>query len=377
MIEIKNKIYIVIYMTDYNREYCVLCINNLKLIPIKSLEHPNYDCVDINTINNNCTIEYSYCENCFSIQLSKLVDPEILYDKNYFQPLNNSYLWIQHNISFINFIINNLDTDINKSIIEIGSSSFCLGKHLINYYTDYTVFDYSINQAIIYDNVKYIEGNCENYNFPENSNIVMSHVFEHLYNPKVFIKNCCLNKVKNIFITIPSMNDLQQLHVNNQHTFTYTDNDIEYIFGLYNYKLNTKLLWNSNDNSFPCLFFHFTLHNSILDIKRYINESRYIYTYNLLNNKIIIPPNTFLSTCVTGSFIIYNLIENKENIIGIIDLNINKQGKKFGSTNILIYPYEYLKNFDNNTSILIFHQKKNNIISLVKNNNPNINIILL
>ena len=364
-------------MTDYNREYCVLCINNLKLIPIKSLEHPNYDCVDINTINNNCTIEYSYCENCFSIQLSKLVDPEILYDKNYFQPLNNSYLWIQHNISFINFIINNLDTDINKSIIEIGSSSFCLGKHLINYYTDYTVFDYSINQAIIYDNVKYIEGNCENYNFPENSNIVMSHVFEHLYNPKVFIKNCCLNKVKNIFITIPSMNDLQQLHVNNQHTFTYTDNDIEYIFGLYNYKLNTKLLWNSNDNSFPCLFFHFTLHNSILDIKRYINESRYIYTYNLLNNKIIIPPNTFLSTCVTGSFIIYNLIENKENIIGIIDLNINKQGKKFGSTNILIYPYEYLKNFDNNTSILIFHQKKNNIISLVKNNNPNINIILL
>jgi hypothetical protein len=55
---------------------------------------------------------------------------------------------------------------------------------LIEYYKDYTVFDYSLDQAIRRDNVNYIEGNCENFDFPQDSNIIMSHVFEHLYEPK-------------------------------------------------------------------------------------------------------------------------------------------------------------------------------------------------
>jgi hypothetical protein len=107
-------------------------------------DYPIYQCVPIGTINNSWEIEYGYCENCYSVQLMKLADPEILYDKNYFQPLNYTYLWIQHNIAFTKFIIDNLDTDTNNKITEVGSSSFCLGKHLIHYYKDYTVFDYSL-----------------------------------------------------------------------------------------------------------------------------------------------------------------------------------------------------------------------------------------
>jgi len=151
-------------------------------------------------------MKYGYCEKCYSVQLKTLLDPNILYDKNYVQPVSSSYSWVKHNISFISFIINSVN--INKSLIEIGSSTFVLGKHLIEYYKDYTIFDYSLEQTGKKDGVKYIERNCENYNFPENSNIIMSHVFEHLYDPQKFIENCKNNNVENIIISIPNMNDL-------------------------------------------------------------------------------------------------------------------------------------------------------------------------
>jgi len=354
----------------------VLCENS-KLVSFSKFQHPVYECVPINTTNNSWEIEYGYCENCYSVQLIQLGDPAVIYDKNYFQPLNHTYLWIQHNISFIKFIIDNLDTDTNKSIIEIGSSSFCIGKHLIHYYTDYTVFDYSIETANKQDHIKYIEGNCEIYDFPENSNIVMSHVFEHLYEPKKFIQNCSRNKVKNIYIAIPAMDDLNQLHIGIQHTFMYNANDLEYIFGQYNYKLNAQLVWNSVDNAFPCLFFHFTLYDKPIAIERSIIPTRHSYTIELLTNKITIPPNTFLSTCCMFSLNIYNCIENKEDLIGVIDYSVEKIGKKFGNTDLIIYPYEHLKNYNENTHILISHPKKNNIITSVKNANSNINIICI
>jgi hypothetical protein len=125
---------------------------------------------------------YGYCKQCLSVQLKTLLDPNILYDKNYIQPNSASYNWVQHNISFIDFIVKCVNTNI--PLIEVGSSSFVLGRHLIEYYKDYTVFDYSLDQAIRRDNVNYIEGNCENFDFPQDSNIIMSHVFEHLYEPK-------------------------------------------------------------------------------------------------------------------------------------------------------------------------------------------------
>jgi hypothetical protein len=361
-------------MNSHTRPLCILCENS-KLVSFSKLEHPVYECVPIDTINPSWEIEYGYCENCYSVQLMQLGDPVVIYDKNYFQPPHHTYIWIQHNVSFIKFIIDNLNTDIHSSIIEIGSSSFCLGKHLIHYYSDYTVFDYSIEQAKRQSNVKYIEGNCENYNFPENSNIVMSHVFEHLYEPKQFIQNCSKNKVKNVFIAIPSMEDTRQLHIGQQHTFMYNQNDIEYIFGQYNYKRNDSQVWNSIDNAFPCLFFHFTLYDNPIIIEREINTERHLYTVKLLTQKITVPKNTFLSTCGMYGIIVYSCIENKEDVIGVIDYCQEKRGKKFGTTNLIVYPYEYLKNQYINTHILIHHPKKNNIIASVKNANPNIIIL--
>ena len=358
-------------MKEIKRNHCVFC--EKELCSIRKLNQPIYECVEYGT-NVEWVMEYGYCPECFSVQLMSLIDPEILYDEHYFQPLHHSYLWIHHNISFVQFIIEHLNTDTYDSILEIGSSSFCLGKHLIHYYPKYTVFDYTLKNAEQKENIRYIEGNCESYPFTDET-IVLSHVFEHLYNPKAFLQNCTKNKVQNIFIAVPSMEDPEQLHVTNQHTFLYSDKDLEYLFGLSHYKVNKKVSYNSKDHSFPCLFFHFVWTDTIVPIERDLCVTRHNYSCDYLNREIIVPPNTFLATCGMFSLITYAMIVNKENVIGVIDTNKKKQWKRFGNTSLIIYPYEKLHEYGSETSILVFHPKKNNIIQQIRDTNSDIQIL--
>jgi hypothetical protein len=353
------------------RHECVLCDNNKKLLDIKTIKIPLYV---INNPDSKCwNMSYGYCENCYSVQLKTLLDPDILYDKNYIQPVSTSYTWVQHNISFVNFIIKSIN--INKPLIEVGSSSFVLGKHLIEYYKDYTVFDYSIAQAIPQSGVKYIEGNCENYNFPKDSNIIMSHVFEHLYEPKKFIENCRKNSVENIIISIPNTNNLSDFNVFNQHTFLYNDDDIEYIFNKNGYSIIDKLLFNDSDGSFTCLFFHFRLSKNNKNILcRKIIENRHLYSYKFLKDYKV-PEKTFIATAGFTSLCIYSIIENNNEIIGIVDYNKKLQNNLFGNTNIVIQPYEYLKDYSSEYSILVFGYRKPDIIKNIREVNNEIKII--
>ena len=335
-------------MKIYSRTQCVLC--DTELLSFTSFLHPVYDCADK---NEEWTIKYGYCPHCFSVQLMTLADPLVLYDKNYVQPFQ-THLWTQHNLSFVAFIAKHCSP---QPLLEIGSSSFCLGKHLIHYYPDYTVFDYSIEQAIQLPNVTYIEGNCEEYDFTQPC-IVMSHVFEHLYEPKKFIQNCLRNKVKTILLSVPSMEETQ-LHVCSQHTFQYNAQDIVYLFGLYEYKLKELLHWNVNE-SFPCLFYCFTLdgpqHVTQLIEPRHLYSMQYFKPFR-------VPPNTFLTTANMFSVVVYPWIENKEDVIGVVDVNPKKHGKKFSYTSLIVQPIEVLDKPGNTALVL---RQKRTITSIIQ-----------
>jgi len=359
-----------------HRDICVLCHPNSKLLSIKSIKL-SYYLID-NSEEEEYDLTYGYCENCFSVQLMSLLNPEILYDgdKNIL-PFSANYDWIQHNISFIQFVVSCINT--NQPIIEIGSSSFLLGKHLIEFYKDYTVFDISLKTCEKKNNVKYIEGNCENYQFEKDSNILMSHVFEHLYEPKKFIENCFKNQVKNIIISIPNMNTDKSFYITNQHTFLYNDTDIKYIFSLYNYKCTKKTFFNTNNESFPCIFFHFSICEIKNDIHRSINKNRHLLISTFLNKTLNVPKNTFIATAGMFSNIIFKQIVEveKNNIIGFIDQNSNLHGKTFANTNLQIYSYEYLKSFDECANIIVCHSRSNDIINCIRKVNHKINIIVM
>ena len=326
-------------MKIYSRTQCVLCDTSLH--SFTSFLHPVYDC---NT-NESWNIEYGYCPNCFSVQLMTLADPLVLYDKNYVQPFQ-THLWTQHNLSFIAFIAKHCPP---QPLLEIGSSSFCLGKHLIHYYPDYTVFDYSIEQAMKRDDVTYIEGNCEEYDFTQPC-IVMSHVFEHLYEPKKFIQNCLRNKVKTILLSVPSM-ETPQLHVCSQHTFQYNAQDIVYLFGLYEYKVMEIVHWNTD--SFPCFFYCFTL-DGPQKVEQII-APRHLYSMQYFK-PFRVPPNTFLTTANMFSVLVYPWIENKEDVIGVVDVNPKKHGKRFSYTSLIVQPFAELDKPGN--TALVLQQKR-------------------
>lgn len=349
-----------------NRVNCVLCDSTLN--EITTIQNCKYLCLDNPDINNVWNMKIGSCEKCYSVQLMTLMDPNILYGPDYFQPLNNSYVWVQHNISFTNFIVKNLPF---SPIIEIGSSSFCLGKHLIHYYKDYTVFDYCVNCEKRPD-VNYLEGNCENYDFPENSNIIMSHVFEHLYEPKKFIKNCKKNKVKKILISIPKMTN-NNYYVNEQHTFLYNENDIEYIFSLYDYKLIKNDSFISSDKSFESIFFYFEL-LEINPIPQIIIKNRDDYSIKFLNEKIIIPKKSCVGPGGMWLCFLLNKIVNINDIDFIVDINKKKQDKYYGNTKIMISNYDKLKNYNH---ITIFNSTINNIIETINNSNNKINICIV
>jgi len=326
-------------MKIYSRIQCVLC--DTTLVSFTSFLHPVYDCADVNA---TWKIEYGYCPHCFSVQLMALADPLVLYDKNYIQPFQ-THLWTQHNLSFIAFIAKHCSP---QPLLEIGSSSFCLGKHLIHYYPDYTVFDYSIEQAVKQYDVTYVEGNCEEYDFTQPC-IVMSHVFEHLYEPKKFIQNCLRNKVKTILLSVPSM-ESPQLHVCSQHTFQYNAQDIVYLFGLYEYKLIEMVRWV---DSFPCLFYCFTLEGP-QQVEQRI-EPRHLYSMQYFKS-FRVPPNTFLTTANMFSVVVYPWIENKEDVIGVVDVNPKKHGKKFSYTSLIVQPFAELDKPGN--TALVLSQKR-------------------
>lgn len=98
-------------------------------------------------------------------------------------------------------------------------------------------------------------------------------------------------------------------------------------------------------------------------------------TMNFLNNNIIAPRNTFIATAGMFSNLIYQLIAEKENIIGFIDQNSDLHKKKFSNTNLQIYSYEYLKQFDETANIIVCHSRKNDIVNCIRKINDKINII--
>ena len=366
-------------MSDSNivyesRRLCVLCINS-NLIPFITMYNFQVKCILEDNDNDNLDnwdMKLGYCELCGSVQQMNLINPDILYKK---YPLDNTHsiLWNTHHVMFTKFIIDNISK--NMPIIEIGSSSAILVDDLINDFEDYTIFDYSLETTRQLPYLKYIEGNCENYLFPSSSVIVMSHVFEHLYNPKQFLANCESSKVENIVISIPNMNNEELITISREHTFTYNSSDIENIFNIYGYYLNKMEIHGNNFS----IFYHFNRIPTSILISRLLNTERYLITKKYFNNKYDVPPNSILISAGFYSQVLYYNILNKKNIIGVIDNDPKKQGRIFCGTNLIVNKFSFISNFTNDVSALVLkgHLWTEEIVNIIRNYNTNITIIYL
>ena len=328
------------------RNNCVICNNNNFENIASFSEFP------IMAISNDFE-KYQYydftiicCNNCGCVQLKNLVEPSILYSDVY---MNSTFspTWSDHHINFSNFITSNT-TEID--FLEIGANKGDLYKNMIKTQEiKYTVLD-MYKHADLPSDIEYIEGNCETFNFNGINNVILSHVFEHLYSPREFINNLKKAGVSNVFISIPNFDTLliaksfQILH--SQHTFFLGFEYIKHLFSLYNYRLETYTNYNGN---FKSSFFKFILDNNFNSTSLTMTNKSYniqlfknIYIDDVLKlNSIEIPQKCYITPSgIYGQFIYYNL-KNKNNIIGFLDNNIQRKNNLLYGTNInTFYPPE-------------------------------------
>ena len=243
-----------------NRLNCVICDKNkfTDVINIKNTINIINIISDIEYDNNEIkSLNFIGCENCGCVQLKNLFSQNLIYSQP-LQIFDGPNIQKQRD-SFCDFIINNINYE--KNLFEIGGAYGDLAKKIIQKYADngsyikYKILEYNAEHYPEINNVEYITGNCELYNYNGIKTIIMSHVFEHLYAPRIFLNKISATSIENIFISIPDMDnlmingDLNNLNI--LHTYYINSQFIIYLF-IFNYLFISNYLFTYSIN--PHLF---------------------------------------------------------------------------------------------------------------------------
>jgi hypothetical protein len=303
-------------------------------------------------------IKYVMCSSCGCVQLSTLIDVNILYKYSHNNTFNTP-TWRTHHNDFFNFIVENTKS---ASFLEIGGQSGVLSQKILEYNAscDYTILDLcDINPGI--KNVSFVSGNCEDYTYTDKSTILMSHVFEHLYTPTSFIKRIAKARVPEIFLSIPNMevalenSFISFIHI--EHTFFLTVEMMHYMFSKHGYTCKSMIPFKSHS-----FFFHFV--ESDLCEPFEINKEKagvykihfrnYFEKRNKLFEDIIIDTEFYIAPSGHfGQFIYHNLERYKDKMLGFLDNDVSKIGKRMYGTHLLNYPTSEIKK--HNKIIVLLH----------------------
>ena len=348
-----------------HRNNCVFCNNLITEVIYKQSDFPitfggEKTIVPYESIN----LEWGSCKSCNIIQLLTLVEPIELY-KNTHNSTCHSLTWIEHHNSLYNFINTQITT---QSILEIGAEGGMLACKFKEHYK-YSILNIFEEKNKIPD-VTYIQYNCEDYDYAGVESIILSHVFEHLYNPRKFVESISKSKVQNIFISVPNLKNCLAKNtvsfIHNEHTYYFEESHIIKLFELYNYRLNNKQYYKEHS-----IFFSFTYvepSNTIDLLTQYfINRESKIASIILDKPTYIMPGGHY------GS-VIYYYLKNKEYILGFLDNDKTKQGTYIYGTKLLTYSLNDIKDLTDICVLLHAGPYTNEIIHQLKDINANIDI---
>lgn len=365
------------------RNTCILCNSNLNELHnysnfpiymgiIKENEKPQYNDMAIMS-----------CKGCGFVQLKNLLDPNILYKTPHNPAIGKT--WEEHNKNFSNYILNNNC----KNLLEVGGANLKIAKLITDYIQikSYTILDISDSyECNINPKIIFLRGFIEDIKDDKKyDSVVMSHTFEHLYDP---IKT--LNLIRNLLIddgkfiiSVPNIEnqiiDGFLNAINFEHTFYINHDYIKYISNVCNFDL-IDITEYSKYNTFYTLQKKQNVEsNKILDkTKASVIYKKHIESVkrdvNNINKKI----KNKKVYCFGGHIFTQMLIAfglNLDNIICILDNDINKIDNFLYGTNIKIKNSSIIKDDTNPIIIVRCSQYNDEIIKSLKNFNSNCDII--
>ena len=363
------------------RNTCVIC-EHTDFETVCKL--PNYPSSFSPSIKNNykkdilSDIIFKGCTSCGCVQLETLIDPDILYQE-YHNDTVNTPTWKEHHSLFTSFILSNFN---GNKILEIGGYTAVLAKKIRQELKcKYTILDI-VKQPPNHADIHYISTNCETFDYNNEKTIIMSHVFEHMYNPTKLVNQFLTSGVENVFISIPNMNSLLKtnniaiLHV--EHTFYIDENDIKSMFSKGGFVCSAQQYFKNHS-----VFFHFKRQSQCVPFT-YINTDRLIQQQNICKNidtffsSVKIENRCFIAPAGHyGQKIYYSLQHYSDYIIGFLDNDLCKIGKRvYGTPKFVFNPSELTKYKEQQITIILFAGPyKNEIKNQYNQIHTNINYI--
>jgi 2-polyprenyl-3-methyl-5-hydroxy-6-metoxy-1,4-benzoquinol methylase len=341
------------------RKLCILCDLIVDNILPFDLETPVFAGATTTNIKDDLTSKFNiqYCNKCNSAQTKYLIPLEYLYQISHNQLVGD--IWEQHHYDYANFIIKH-NTEFN--ILEVGAGNMKLAKNIIDIcqgILNYTSLDINLPKERD-PRFNYIASSFENIeNLHKFDTIIISHVFEHFYEPKNIVKMFSDNFIKDVFISLPDFESYVKNGIYNvlniEHTFYIDKQLMQNLFGTFGFELINCESFRTHS-----IFYHFkqkekiinVQHNTITrkDFDNYINNIK--WNAERFNFFLKDEPNSYIFPCHTyiQTLVIFGL--NLSKIKGVIDNNHEKIGKRLYGTNLICYNFTEIIS-DNNVFLLL------------------------
>lgn len=337
------------------RKTCFVCnrssvvhIYNLSNMPVKLICTPE-PTGELNTLH------FIQCQTCMTIQLGKLIPPEVLYSDSH-NTISVGNVWKKYFECF-RYILEPIV--YQKTVLEIGDPSAKLAT-IVPSYTNWTIIEPNKNPNIILPpNVYFIQSFFDTtIEHTLVDVIVHSHVFEHIYDCESFLKTCyrLLKPNGKMVFGIPNMEYIAEkelapcLGIFFEHTVFLSRASVTYLLETSGFRIDEIHLYDDHSfifettktqpqfypiPVFPDMYTQFL--SSIQTYSQYIAECN-IYIQSHPNKTYYIfgvSYNTQYLLTIQGGI---------QHIIGILDNSTDKQWKNMYGTKYIVFPPERIAN---------------------------------
>jgi hypothetical protein len=329
------------------RSKCVVC-EGLQFDNVISFQRfPTYMGVDCADQTTSCEpMSWVECEKCGCIQLSHLVEPEVLYSRQHNSAVGKS--WHNHHKSLADLVCLSLNT--NDSVLDVGGANLRLANFVCDARPDviYTVIDMSCGK---YGDLQKSPGIIEvAEDFMQTGLdctydcIVHSHTLEHAYEPIEMLRkmSLLLKDTGKMIMSIPNIDrQVRDRHLNAlhyEHTYYYNDELLSIVLAKSGFEIDSIIEHTPWNNFYVCKKKRAQQHPP-QDISRQTNlRSRFLGLFEEIQRSMVQIDSKYDAYYCFGAHIftqyLLHLGLDSKKIVCILDNDESKQGKVLASTKI-------------------------------------------
>jgi hypothetical protein len=310
-----------------------------------------------------CNLTWQISKDSGLIQLKNLIPLDILYQEQHAGAIG--HIWAEHHKRFAKFLNKHSPT----SVLELGGAHGILSKE----YKQYEDIPWTILEPnptpIEGCSAKFIKGFFdEKFSFDEPFNtIVHSHVFEHIYEPDMFMEHLAkfMGPGKRLTFSLPNMQKMLMNKytncINFEHTVWLTEPYVEFLLAKHGFRITEKEYFFEDHSIFFSAIRDVDVAPIKLPLDLYEKNRKVYQDYIDYHHELIINLNRSISGSTSPVYIFgahvfsqYLIVNglNTNNIAYILDNDPNKQGKRLYGTNLYVRSPKVLKNLSNPIVVL-------------------------